>query len=195
MSDDMTCSIESCIRPVKARGWCNSHHLRWQRHGDPLAGGPLRYATPEESFAVRTKRVGECLIWTGAKIRFGYGTITAGKRRSYLAHRYAWERINGPIPEGMTIDHICHTPSCVEVSHLRLATRGENNFNLSGPHSGRKHKLPRGVYPNRKGYTARATHQGRTYCLGTYSTPQEAAEVAEAKRRELFGEFAGKGRR
>lgn len=34
------CSIEGCGRPVRQRGWCNRHYLRWQRHGDPLAGRP-----------------------------------------------------------------------------------------------------------------------------------------------------------
>lgn len=37
------CSIEGCDRPVKTRGWCNAHYLRWRRHGDPLGTGiPLK---------------------------------------------------------------------------------------------------------------------------------------------------------
>ncbi len=38
------CSLEGCDRPVlnKARGWCSPHYQRWQRHGDPLAGGRPR---------------------------------------------------------------------------------------------------------------------------------------------------------
>lgn len=31
-----TCSIEGCGSPVRARGWCNRHYLRWRRSGDPL---------------------------------------------------------------------------------------------------------------------------------------------------------------
>lgn len=38
------CSIEGCVKPVAARGWCTTHYARWQRHGDPsilkLARGP-----------------------------------------------------------------------------------------------------------------------------------------------------------
>ena len=30
------CSIESCGRPVEARGWCSLHYGRWRRKGDPL---------------------------------------------------------------------------------------------------------------------------------------------------------------
>lgn len=33
------CSIEGCERASRARGWCNAHWKRWQRHGDPLGGG------------------------------------------------------------------------------------------------------------------------------------------------------------
>lgn len=55
------------------------------------------------------------------------------------AHRFAYRHFVGPIPDGMTVDHVCHTndPSCkggttclhrrcVNPEHLELATRGDN---------------------------------------------------------------------
>ncbi|MBT1630442.1 hypothetical protein [Curtobacterium flaccumfaciens] len=30
-----TCSIDGCDKPVRARGWCTTHHQRWRVHGDP----------------------------------------------------------------------------------------------------------------------------------------------------------------
>lgn len=33
------CKVEGCDGPVRLRGWCNKHYLRWSRHGDPLGGG------------------------------------------------------------------------------------------------------------------------------------------------------------
>ena len=30
------CSIDGCGLPVRYKGWCNTHLLRWKRHGDPL---------------------------------------------------------------------------------------------------------------------------------------------------------------
>lgn len=36
-----TCSVEGCERPVRARGWCPSHHARWLRHGDLMVDVPI----------------------------------------------------------------------------------------------------------------------------------------------------------
>lgn len=33
------CSVEGCERPVKGKGMCNMHYLRWYKHGNPLVGG------------------------------------------------------------------------------------------------------------------------------------------------------------
>lgn len=41
-------------------------------------------------------------------------------------HRWAWEFANGPIPEGMIIDHLCRNRACYNVEHLRLVTHVEN---------------------------------------------------------------------
>lgn len=38
-----TCSIEGCAKAPEVRGWCKAHYLRWYRHGDPLAGAPMRH--------------------------------------------------------------------------------------------------------------------------------------------------------
>ena len=31
-----TCSIDKCIKPHAARGWCDRHYRRWLNNGDPL---------------------------------------------------------------------------------------------------------------------------------------------------------------
>lgn len=35
-----TCSVDGCERQVQARGWCQMHYARWQRHGDPGDAAP-----------------------------------------------------------------------------------------------------------------------------------------------------------
>ena len=186
-----TCNIDGCGRPTHARGLCSKHYMRWWTHGDPRGGGRC-YSAPEEAFAARTERRGECLVWTGAKDGGGYGHLKVNGRLT-KAHRYAYEEEYGPIPDGMEIDHICHNRACVNVDHLRLATAAQNNANRSGARGFRKHNLPRGVYPNGTKYTAVVRRLGVSYCLGTYATPEEASTVAVRAREDLFGEFAGKG--
>lgn len=39
MAESRLCSIPDCSKPHMARGWCRLHYTRWQKHGDPLAGG------------------------------------------------------------------------------------------------------------------------------------------------------------
>lgn len=32
---DRTCSIDGCERRRQARGWCQTHYMRWRTHNDP----------------------------------------------------------------------------------------------------------------------------------------------------------------
>jgi hypothetical protein len=49
-----------------------------------------------------------CWTWKGHVIPKGYGQIYVGGRMK-RAHRVAYELAIGPIPEGMNLDHLCHT--------------------------------------------------------------------------------------
>lgn len=70
--------------------------------------------------------LGPCLQWTGSlKTRWGYGQFLYEKRNR-SAHAAAWEMERGPIPVGMTIDHLCRNTSCVRVVHMELVTALEN---------------------------------------------------------------------
>jgi len=74
-----------------------------------------------------------------AKTAQGYAQITVSKRRPgygnaykrdshiYLGHRASWTFYNGPIPDGMVIDHKCFNHACINPEHLRLVTRTQNN--------------------------------------------------------------------
>lgn len=55
----------------------------------------------------------------------GYSRITSNGKK-IQAHRWAWELVNGKIPVGLVIDHICRNRKCVAIDHLRIVTQQEN---------------------------------------------------------------------
>lgn len=77
------------------------------------------------AFAAKTRPATDCVVWIGAQNSKGYGCF-AIDRVSHLAHRLAWEAVNGPIPDGMTLDHLCRVRSCVNVDHLEVVSNAEN---------------------------------------------------------------------
>jgi HNH endonuclease len=64
-----------------------------------------------------------CMIWTGPGERYGAFSRDGKQHR---AHRWIYERLRGPIPKGMQIDHLCRVPLCVNPDHLELVTAKEN---------------------------------------------------------------------
>jgi HNH endonuclease len=43
-----------------------------------------------------------------------------------LVHRFVWEHINGPIPDGLNVLQSCDNPPCSRPSHLFLGTHTDN---------------------------------------------------------------------
>jgi len=47
------------------------------------------------------------------------------------AHRFAYESVQGAIPAGFVIDHLCHNRSCVNPNHLVAVTKRLNALRQS----------------------------------------------------------------
>jgi hypothetical protein len=59
------------------------------------------------------------LVWTASRNQKGYGRFRpTGSRLNVLAHRWSWEQVNGPVPDGKELDHLCRNRACVNVTHL-----------------------------------------------------------------------------
>lgn len=71
-----------------------------------------------------------CWIWLGKLGGRGYGCYGRNNR---AAHRLSWEIENGPIPDGLVVDHKCRNILCVNPSHLEPVTNVENVLRGKGP--------------------------------------------------------------
>lgn len=67
----------------------------------------------------------DCWQWTGATNSGGYGKFSSSGSPGY-AHRWAWAHFNGPIPDGLVIDHLCRNRSCVNPWHMEPVTQKVN---------------------------------------------------------------------
>lgn len=81
---------------------------------------------PRALLAERSRRDGDCIIWTGPLNNTGYGVYVNVGGKRMLAHRAAWVLARGPIPAGLVTDHRCNRPACINVEHLDIVTFAEN---------------------------------------------------------------------
>jgi len=67
-----------------------------------------------------------CWIWLKAKNGGGYGEMKRGKLPRLSPHREAWQALNGPIPQGSELHHLCKNRACYNPSHLLVVTPSEH---------------------------------------------------------------------
>ncbi len=86
-----------------------------------------------------------------------YVGVTEGRTARYkMAHRVAWEQVNGPIPDGLVIDHLCRNRECINVAHLEVVTNKVN--------------ILRGVAPS-------AQHARQTHCKEGHLFTEETTYI------------------
>lgn len=84
-----------------------------------------------------------CHIWTLNLTTEGYARVQID-RHQVLVHRLSYALANGPIPDGLHLDHLCRQRDCVNPAHLEAVTCRENLL---------------------RGETIPARHAARTHCL------------------------------
>ena len=68
----------------------------------------------------------ECWLWRDALSTSGYGKVHVTEKQYIMAHRFSFEIVNGPIPDGFQLDHLCRTRHCVNPVHLEIVTNRIN---------------------------------------------------------------------
>ena len=114
------CGQRTVVSPVtdRSHGWVRREPRRFiAGHNNRL----LRKAVWEEDRGYETP----CHIWRSGLNDRGYG-MNGRDGRSRLAHKVLWEERNGPVPDGLTLDHLCRQRDCVNHKHLEPVTHAEN---------------------------------------------------------------------
>lgn len=72
-----------------------------------------------------TPTPGGCWEWHRPRTSVGYGHFHfAGEY--YQAHRFLYTLLVGPVPDDLTLDHLCRNRACVNPAHLEPVTLAVN---------------------------------------------------------------------
>lgn len=102
-----------------------------------------------------------CWEWMAAKTR-GYGRFYM-RGQMPGAHRVSYQMFVGPIPDGLTLDHLCRNPGCVRFDHLEPVSNRENV--LRGEGTSARHARQTHCKRGHKFDAANTyVHRGKRYC-------------------------------
>ena len=102
--------------------------------------------TPEDRFWAKVNKTSKCWLWIGRLDRLGYARFKIDGVATSI-HRFAYQLLIGPIPVGLTLDHLCRVRHCVNPAHLEPVTQRDNTLrgetlnatNIKKTHCSRNH--------------------------------------------------------
>lgn len=114
--------------------WFNSRVLPTGSH--PLSTTPMRVSMTKTKIPAEVRfnsmtyycPITGCWLWMGALHHTGRPVFSYNSKFIF-AYRWAWEQENGPVPDGLVLDHFaCDNPGCVNPDHLRPVSPRENTL-------------------------------------------------------------------
>ena len=110
-----------------------------------------------------------------------------GKRVTVKAHRFVWEYFNGPIPDGLQIDHINRDKTDNRLVNLRAVTHLENMMNRPDYGMSPEERITRlgdigGIYLQKKSgnFYVNISLGGVLQYIGSYKTVELARVARDA---------------
>ena len=195
---DRNCWHDGCFSSIDKWGMCTSHYDRHVSLYRPARATKVK-GSNEERFHAYVHKGAEgrdCWIWGGALNSGGYGVFRLSGGSMYRVHRYAYELLVGPIPEGLELDHECRMRPCCNPAHLKPKTQKENTLLGVGfaAKNARKEACPKGhPYDEANTYVTAKGHRQCQVCRQEESVRNAAARTrAYRERRGLTSEL-GKG--
>ena len=119
----------------------------------------------------------DCWEWIAGRTTAGYGTFAPGREKRTYAHRFSYELLVGPIPEGLHIDHLCRNRGCVNPDHLEPVTNRENGRRGMAAMVGRARCAAITHCPQGHAYTKENTYVDKRRC-------RQCRECSRARNRE-----------
>lgn len=100
------------------------------RQNGAVKGEYVKYLTGHHRRLASTEYIVDpdtgCWNWQLYLNDRGYGKSGTKGSENTLAHRVVYERLVGPIPDGLQLDHLCRNPRCVNPAHLEPVTQSIN---------------------------------------------------------------------
>jgi hypothetical protein len=192
-----TCWRDGCDDRKKKWGMCEDHHLEWtSQHQTPKKSYGLNDHERLWRYVARGTN-SECWPWLGALDINGYGVFNVGEAEGggqEKAHRYAYKRLRGEIPEKIDgqkaeLDHTCRVRPCCNPWHLEAVTQTVNTLRGSGlvaenarkTHCDAGHEYtPENTLLNKQGW------RRCKICTYAYNNAKHSKPENLAKRREKY---------
>jgi hypothetical protein len=96
-----------------------------ERRRRPRLSATEKAARDAARFWAKVEKTADCWFWRATRTRDGYGTFYF-YGRSLSAHRWLYQQLIGPVPDGLVLDHLCRIRHCVNPQHLEPVTHREN---------------------------------------------------------------------